>query len=40
MKVMTSLKLGDNFINKVIYDDLAANYLTEDELNSFKEYIV
>ena len=37
MKVMNCLKLEDKFINKVIYDDLAANYLTEDELNLFKE---
>ena len=34
---MTHLKLSDKFINKVIYDDLAENYLTEKELNSFKE---
>ena len=36
-KIMTHLKLSDKFINKVIYDDLAENYLTEKELNSFKE---
>lgn len=35
--VMNSLKLGDEFINKVIFDDLACNYLTEDEINIFKE---
>ena len=37
LKVMNCLKLGNKFINKVIYDDLAMNYLTKDELNLFKE---
>ena len=37
MKVMNCLKLEDKFINKVIYNDLAANYLTDDELDLFKE---
>ena len=36
-KVMNLLKLGDEFINKVIFDDLAKNYLTENEINVFKE---
>jgi hypothetical protein len=36
-KVMSSLKLGDEFIKKVIFDDLACNYLTEDEINLFKD---
>ena len=35
--VMNSLKLGDEFIKKVIFNDLAYNYLTEDEINLFKE---
>ena len=34
---MNSLKLGEEFIKKVIYDDLASNYLTEEEINLFKE---
>ena len=37
MKVMNKLKLGHQFINKVVYDDLAVNYLTEEELNLFME---
>ena len=35
--VMTSLKLGDEYIKKVIFDDLGSNYLTEEEINLFKE---
>ena len=35
--VMNSLKLGDEFIKKVIFDDLGSNYLTEEEINLFKE---
>ena len=34
---MENLKLGENFIKKVIFDDLALNYLTENELNFFRE---
>ena len=37
MQVMENLKLGENFIKKVIFDDLALNYLTENELNFFRE---
>ena len=36
--VMNSLKLGDEFIKKVIFDDLGSNYLTEEEINLFKEH--
>ena len=35
--VMISLKLDEEFIKKVIFDDLALNYLTEDEINLFKD---
>ena len=35
--VMNSLKLEEDFIKKVIFDDLAPNYLTEEEINIFKE---
>ena len=34
---MNSLKLGEEFIKKVIYDDIASNYLTEEEINIFKD---
>ena len=36
-KVMTSLKLEKDFVKKVIYEDLAPNYLTENEINLFAE---
>ena len=36
-KVMNNLNLEEKFINKVIYEDLAINYLTENEINLFKE---
>ena len=36
--VMNSLKLGDEFIKKVIFDDLGSNYLTEEEISLFKEH--
>ena len=35
--VMNSLKLEEDFVKKVIFDDLAPNYLTEEEINIFKE---
>ena len=35
--VMNSLQLGEEFIKKVIFNDLALNYLTEDEINLFKD---
>ena len=37
MKVMNDLKLEESFVNKIIFDDLAPNYLEENELNHFKE---
>ena len=37
MQVMANLKLGENFIKKIIFDDLALNYLAENELNFFRE---
>ena len=36
-KVMNWLKLEEDFIKKVIFDDLAANYLDENEINLFKD---
>ena len=38
-KVMNSLKLGEDFIKKVIFDDLASNYLDESEINNFKDQV-
>ncbi len=35
--VMISLKLGEEFIKKVVFEDLASNYLTEEEINLFRE---
>jgi hypothetical protein len=35
--VMNQLKLEENFVNKIILDDLAMNYLGESELNLLKE---
>ena len=35
--VMNQLKLEDNFVKKIILDDLAMNYLGESELNLLKE---
>ena len=35
--VMNSLNLGEEFINKVIFDNLTSNYLTGDEINLFNE---
>ena len=37
MKVMNDLKLEESFVNKIIFDDLAPNYIEEKELNHFKE---
>ena len=37
LKVMNDLKLEESFINKIIFNDLAMNYLNENELNNFKE---
>ena len=37
LKVMNDLKLEESFINKIIFNDLAMNYLNENELNHFKE---
>ena len=35
--VMNQLKLEENFVKKIILDDLALNYLGESELNLLKE---
>ena len=35
--VMNLLKLGDEFIKKVIFNDVGYNYLTEDEIILFRE---
>ena len=37
LKVMNDLKLEESFVNKIIFNDLAINYLDENELNNFKE---
>ena len=36
-KVMNWLKLGEEFIKKVIFDDLATNYLNQSEINLFND---
>ena len=37
LKVMNDLKLEESFINNIIFNDLAMNYLNENELDHFKE---
>ena len=34
---MNWLKLGEEFIKKVIFDDLATNYLNQSEINLFND---